>query len=97
MLNKLLTMTKTHKFPFLRDGAENMVDCVVGRDGAVEGDKVALQALGDVVAAAARVDHGRQVLHVDQVVVVARLVQAVVALHLDHRPEKLVGHLRLEK
>lgn len=46
------------------DRAEDLVDGLLGGQGAVEDDEVPLQPLRDVVAAAARLDHGRQVLDV---------------------------------
>lgn len=72
---------------------EDPIDGVVGGQGAVVDDEVTLQALRNVVPAAAGLDHGGQVVNVDYVAEVARLFQAVEALHLHELPQKLVSYL----
>ena len=46
----------------LSHGAEDLIDGGVGRQRAVEDGELPLQALRDVVPAAARLDHGRHQL-----------------------------------
>ena len=57
------------------DGPEDPIDGVVGGQGAVVDDKVPLQPLRDVVSTPARLDHGRQVVHVHDVAEVSGLLQ----------------------
>ena len=75
------------------DDGEDLVDGAVWGQRAVEDGKLALQALRDVVAAAARVDHRRHELDVDDVGELARLLEAVEALHLHRLTRYLVGDL----
>ena len=53
------------------DGQEDLVDGLVGREGAVEDGEVSLEALGDVVPAPARLDHGGEEVDVNNVQKVA--------------------------
>lgn len=54
---------------------------------------MALETLGDVVSAAARVDHGTHHLDVDDVRELAGLLEVVEAAHLHHLTGDLVRHL----
>ena len=58
------------------DGAEDLVDGLLGGQGAVEDDEVPLQPLRDVVTAPAGLDHGREILHVHDRGEVAGFLQA---------------------
>jgi len=73
---------------------KDLVDGGVGRQRAVEDAEVPLEPLGDVVAAAARVAHGRQELHVHDVGELPGLLQVVEAPLLHQLPHYLVGDLQ---
>ena len=73
---------------------EDLVDGAVGGEGAVEDGEVSLEALRDVVATPARVDHRRHKLDVNDLDEVSWLVDAVHAVRLHTLARDLVGHLR---
>jgi len=75
------------------DGAEDLVSGHARRDGAVEDVELALESLRDVVASAARVDHGADHLYVHDVGELARLLQVVETFHLHQLTRQLVRHL----
>ena len=75
------------------DHREDGVDGAVGRQRAVEDRELALEPLGDVVPASARVDHRRQELDVDDDGKLARLLEAVEAVDLHRLSGDLVGNL----
>ena len=79
--------------PTVSDGAEDLVDGAVGWQGAVEDVEVTLEALRDVVATAARVDHGRDDRDVHQAGELSGLLQVVESLVLHHLASDLVCHL----
>ena len=74
-------------------GPEDLVDGGVGGQRAVEDVELSLEALRDVVAAAAGVDHGGDHLRVHDVGKLARLLQVIEALHLHHLTRDLIRHL----
>ena len=76
------------------DGAEDFVDGRVGRQRAVDDVELALESLRDVVASAARVDHGADHLYVHDVGELTRLLQVIEAARLHHLPRYLVCHLQ---
>ena len=76
------------------DDAEDLIDGVVGGQRTVEDGELALESLGDVVTAAAGLDHGGEELDVHDVGEVAGLLQAVHARHLHHLARDLVGNLK---
>lgn len=76
------------------DGAEDLVSGHARRDGAVEDVELALESLRDVVASAARVDHGADQLYVHDVGKLTRLLQVIEAARLHHLPRYLVCHLQ---
>ncbi len=75
------------------DGGEDLVDGSVGGQGAVDDVEVALEALWDVVAATAWLDHSGHELDVDDGGEVAGFLEVVEALLLDHLAGDLVGDL----
>jgi hypothetical protein len=76
-----------------RNEREYSIDGVVGRQSAVVDDKVTFETLWNVVATAARLDHGGQVVDVDNGAEVAGLLQTVEAFHLDQLTKQLIGNL----
>lgn len=81
----------------LRQGVEDLVDGRVRGQRAVEDAELPLQALGDVVAAAAWVDHGRYQLHVHHGGKFARTLKAVEAALLHQLPHNLISDLEWRK
>ena len=79
------------------DSSEDLINGGVGRQRAVVDGELSLEALGDVVAAAARVDHGAHHLDVDDAGELTGLLQVVEALLLDHLTRDLIGHLVSEE
>lgn len=78
----------------LSDGAEDLVDGVVGGQGAVEDVEVTLEALRDVVTTTTRVDHGRDDRNVHETGELSRFLQVVESLVLHHLTSDLVCHLQ---
>ena len=72
---------------------KDLVNGGVRWEGAVVYGVLPLEALGDVVPSAARVDHGGQELDVDNVGIVSRLFQAIKSIHFHELPHNLIGHL----
>ena len=72
---------------------KNLVDGGVTGKRAVEDVELPLEALRDVVAAPAGVNHGSQELNVRDVGEVARLLQVVHAFCLQKLTHNLVRHL----
>ena len=81
----------------LRQGVEDLVDGGIGGQGAVEDAELPLQPLGDVVAPAPRVDHGRHQLHVHHGGELAGALQAVEAPLFHQLPDYLIRDLELRK
>ena len=76
-----------------RHGTEDLVDRGVRGQRHVHHVEVALGAVGDVVLARARVEHGAEDEHVDDARELARLVEAVEAAVLDLHAHDLEGNL----
>mmetsp|Transcript_17131 Transcript_17131/g.34749 ORF Transcript_17131/g.34749 Transcript_17131/m.34749 type:complete len:271 (+) Transcript_17131:253-1065(+) len=74
-------------------GSKDLVDRGDGRQGDVHHVEVPLGAVGDVVLAAARVQHGAQEEKVDHVLPLPRLVEVVHSLVLDELPHDLQSDL----
>jgi hypothetical protein len=79
-----------------RNEREYSIDGVVGRESAVVDDKVTFETLWNVVATAARLDHGGQVVDVYDRAEVAGLLQTVEAFHLDQLTKQFIGDLGRE-
>jgi hypothetical protein len=75
------------------DDTEDLVDARVGGQCAVEDGELTLEALRNVVATAAGLDHGRHELDVEDGGEVAGLVEAVEAALLHALARDLVGDL----
>ena len=76
-----------------RNKRKDSVDGVVSWKCAVVDDEVTFEALGNVVPAAAGLDHGGEVVDVDDGAEVSRLFQTVETLHLHQLTKQLVCHL----
>ncbi len=72
---------------------KDLIDGVIGRQGAVEDVELSLETLGDVVTTTAGLDHGRHELDVHDVGEVTRLVQIVETSGLHQLADNLVGDL----
>lgn len=72
---------------------KDLVNGSVGGQCAVEDRELPLEPRGDVVPAAARVNHGCKELDVDYGCKVTRFLQAIHAFHFHHLPHNLIGHL----
>ena len=79
------------------NGLEDGVNGLICGQRGVEDGKVSLEALRDIVAAAARLNHGRQEVDVDNGDEVAGFLQAVETAHLDQLAQELVGALGKQK
>lgn len=77
--------------------AEYLVDGGVGRQGAVIDSELALQALRDVIPAAAWVNHRRCKLDIYDAGELTRLVKVIETPLLHHLPDNLIGDLQIRE